>query len=124
MVVGKVLNQLLMARMIGKKRQNQGVYVNDEYHAYDDGAYDDCEDEEIQLIREKTNQEKSLRQQATNTNKSTKGIGGISGVSNNEKMSSANGPPTNEPTSMPSSGGSHAEIDRRKLITVEAISNP
>lgn len=59
--------------------------MNDEYYAYDDG-----EDGEIQLTREKTNQQKSLRQQAAFTNNSTKGIGGFSGVSNNEKVSSAN----------------------------------
>ena len=106
-----------------KKRQEQGVAVNDEYYDYDDGAYDDGEDEEIQLIREKTSQQKSLRQQAAYTNNSTEGIGGFSGVSNNEKVSSANGPPANQPTSMPSSGGSHAKTDRRKIITVEAISN-
>jgi hypothetical protein len=112
-----------------KKRQDQGVAVNDEYYAYDDGAYNDGaysdgEDEDIQLIREKTNQQKSLRQQAVFTNNSTKGIGGFSRVSNNEKVSSPNGPPANEPASMPSSGGSHADTDRRKIITVEAISNP
>lgn len=98
--------------------------LNDEDYAYDDGAYDDSEDEENQLIRLKTNQQKSHRQQAAFKNNSTKGIGGFSGVSNNEKVSSANGPPANKPTSMPSSGGSHAEIDRRKIITVKAIANP
>lgn len=107
-----------------KKRQEQGVALNDEDYAYDDGAYDDSEDEENQLIRLKTNQQKSHRQQAAFKNNSTKGIGGFSGVSNNEKVSSANGPPANKPTSMPSSGGSHAEIDRRKIITVKAIANP
>jgi len=61
MVVGKVLTPLFMARMIGKRMQKKGVVVNDdEYYAYDDGAYDDDEDKEIQLIRKKTNKKNHL----------------------------------------------------------------
>lgn len=99
----------------------------DEYSDYDDG-----EDEEIQLNMERAKQWKLLRQQEADANNVKKGIGAISGVSNNGKMSNATSdsvphssdPPLNDPTSLPSSGRSLAETNRRKVISVEAISNP
>jgi hypothetical protein len=67
--------------------------------------------------------------QGTDTKNATKGTAGSLGVSNSEKMNNATlgsfprstDPPTNNSTSVPSTEGSH---DRRKVISVEAVSNP
>jgi len=66
--------------------------------------------------------------QGTDTKNATKGTTGSLGVFNNEKMNNTLGsfprstdPPTNNSTSVPSFEGFH---DRRKVITVEVVSNP
>ncbi|XP_058741404.1 uncharacterized protein LOC131613779 [Vicia villosa] len=100
----------------------------DEYHAYNDGEENDGEEEERQLVQERKNQQQSLKQ-GTNANNARKFNGGTYGVSNSENMCGStfdpfphsSEPVANNSTSIPSSEGSH---DRRKIIFVEAVSNP
>ncbi|KAI5437212.1 hypothetical protein KIW84_023365 [Lathyrus oleraceus] len=77
---------------------------NDEY--YDDS---DGEDVEMQLIMEKIYQRQLLKHQAAIANNVKNSIGASFGLSNDVR---------------PSSGRSHIEADRRKVVSVEGISNP
>jgi hypothetical protein len=76
---------------------------SEEYNAYSDGE----EDEEMQLIK-KIYQRQLLKQQAAIASNVKKCIGDNFGLSNNVR---------------PSSGGSHVETDRQKLISLEGISS-
>jgi hypothetical protein len=100
---------------------------NDEY-----SDYDDVEDEEMQLIGEKSIEQQSPRDQVADTNNAKQCIRGDSGVSNHGSMDSASSDsvshstdsPANNPTSLPLSGRSRVGIDRRKVISIEDNSNP
>ncbi|XP_045812785.1 uncharacterized protein LOC123906813 isoform X2 [Trifolium pratense] len=100
---------------------------NDKYSDYNDG-----EDEEMQLIGEKSI-EQPLRHQVDDTNNVKQCNRGDSGVSNHGSMDSASSDsvsnstdysPANDPTSLPLSGRSRVGIDRRKVISIEDNSNP
>lgn len=74
----------------------------------EDNGYNDGEDGEMQLIMEEIYQQQLLKQQAADANNAKKCIEATFGLSNNVR---------------PSSGGSHVETDRQKVISVESISN-
>ncbi|MCH98030.1 hypothetical protein A2U01_0019029 [Trifolium medium] len=100
---------------------------NDKYSDYDDG-----EDEEMQLIGEKSIEQQPLLVQVDDTNNVKQCNRGDSGVSNHWSMDSASSDsvsnstdsPANDPTSLPLSGRSRVGIDRRKVISIEDNSNP
>ncbi|WJX56844.1 hypothetical protein P8452_42462 [Trifolium repens] len=100
---------------------------NDEY-----SEYDNVEDEEMQLIGEKSIEQQSPRDQVADTNNAKQCNRVDSGVSNHGSMDSASSDsvshstdsPANNPTSLPLSGRSRVGIDRRKVISIEDNSNP
>jgi hypothetical protein len=111
-------------------KQESAAVSSGENAEYSD--YDDVEDEEMQLIGEKSIEQQSPRHQVADTNNVKQCNRGDSGVSNHGSMDSASSDsvshstdsPANNPTSLPLSGRSRVGIDRRKVISIEDNSNP
>ncbi|XP_058777020.1 uncharacterized protein LOC131651372 isoform X2 [Vicia villosa] len=102
---------------IQKKRLIKGFYALDNNQkstpfnseqSDEDKDYNDGDDEEMQLIMDEINQQKLPEHEAADANNVEKCIESSFGLSNNVR---------------PSSGGSHVETDRRKVTSLEGISN-
>jgi hypothetical protein len=74
----------------------------------EDNNYNDDEDEEMQLIMDEIYQRQLVKKQAADANNAKKCVEANFGLPNNVR---------------PSSGGSHVETDRQKLISLEGISS-
>lgn len=102
---------------IQKKRLVKGFYALDNNQkptlfnseqSDEDKDYNDGDNEEMQLIMDEINQQKLPEHEAADANNVEKCIESSFGLSNNVR---------------PSSGGSHVETDRRKVTSLEGISN-
>jgi hypothetical protein len=74
----------------------------------EDNNYNDDEDEEMELIMDEIYQRQLVKKQAADANNAKKCVEANFGLPNNVR---------------PSSGGSHVETDRQKLISLEGISS-